>query len=175
MKSIDECVMEDLTDWVALEEGFRSEPYRDTLGVWTIGYGYNLTQLGISKYDSLKQVKEKVGSWGEKDAYRMLVFLLEEAVDDVLEFLERDGIRDVPDVVVAALTNMSYQLGLTGLKKFKKTLASIALREYNQASVQILKSLWASQTPNRAKRVSYVMSNYKKPGAIKEVIKQLKG
>jgi lysozyme len=55
------------------------------------------------------------------------------------------------------LVNMSFQMGVEGLKAFKNTLASVANGLYEKAAAQMLESLWASQTPERAKRLSEQM------------------
>ena len=52
---------------------------------------------------------------------------------------------------------MCYQLGVTGVSKFKKTLAYLENFEYRMASKEMLDSRWARQTPNRAKRLSDII------------------
>ena len=47
-----------------------------------------------------------------------------------------------------------YQLGLTGFSKFKKTIYLLETEQYDEASIEMLDSLWAKQTPNRAKELS---------------------
>ena len=54
---------------------------------------------------------------------------------------------------------MCYQLGVTGVSKFKKTLAYIENSEYKMASKEMLDSKWARQTPNRAKRLSDIIKD----------------
>ena len=49
---------------------------------------------------------------------------------------------------------MCYQLGLSGFSKFKKTIYLLETEQYEDASVEMLDSLWAKQTPNRAKELS---------------------
>ena len=53
---------------------------------------------------------------------------------------------------------MSFQMGVNGLKAFKNTLSSVANGLYEKAAAQMLDSLWATQTPERAKRLSEQMS-----------------
>ena len=54
------------------------------------------------------------------------------------------------DVII----NLCYQLGINGFSKFKKTIYLLETEQYEEASVEMLDSLWAKQTPNRAKEVS---------------------
>jgi lysozyme len=48
-------------------------------------------------------------------------------------------------------------MGVHGLMQFKSTLNLIELGDYNAAADNMLKSLWASQTPNRAKEMATQM------------------
>jgi lysozyme len=54
----------------------------------------------------------------------------------------------------AALINMAFQLGLAGLAGFPKMLAALRDERYAEAETHALDSLWAKQTPARAKRVA---------------------
>jgi lysozyme len=56
---------------------------------------------------------------------------------------------------------MSFQLGIAGLLKFKSTLAFIEAGDYENAATNMLKSLWAKQTPQRAKRLAEQMRSGK--------------
>ena len=49
---------------------------------------------------------------------------------------------------------MVYQLGLNGVSKCKKMLKALEREEYNKESAEMLDSLWAKQTPNRAVKIS---------------------
>lgn len=55
------------------------------------------------------------------------------------------------------LISMAYQMGVDGLSLFKGTLASIAAGDFNAAANGMLDSLWARQTPSRARRHAEVM------------------
>jgi len=68
-----------------------------------------------------------------------------------------DCFTRLDDARKAVLLNMSFQLGITGLLKFKNTLAKIEAGDYQGAADNMLKSLWARQTPNRANRLAEQM------------------
>ena len=55
------------------------------------------------------------------------------------------------------LYSMAYQLGVDGLAAFKNTLVMISNGNFEGASEGMLSSLWARQTPQRAKRHAQVM------------------
>jgi len=64
---------------------------------------------------------------------------------------------NLPDHVRNVLIEMAYQLGVNGLLKFKKTLEHINNKDFEKASMEMLNSKWAKQTPNRAKTLSNLM------------------
>ncbi|WP_376787674.1 hypothetical protein [Klebsiella aerogenes] len=65
----------------------------------------------------------------------------------------------IDEVRRAALVNMVFQLGATGVLGFKKMLQYLNNREYSLAADEALDSKWAVQTPARAKRVTEVIRN----------------
>ena len=60
--------------------------------------------------------------------------------------------------VISILCNMCFQLGKAGVGKFKKMFENIAKLNFKEASLEMLDSRWAKQTPNRAKYLSDKMS-----------------
>lgn len=65
---------------------------------------------------------------------------------------------NAPEAVRNILADMSYNLGVGGLLKFKKTLKHIEAGDYVAASVEMLRSKWALQTGSRAIRLSEKMA-----------------
>ena len=55
--------------------------------------------------------------------------------------------------------NMCYQMGLSGFSKFKKTIYYLETEQYEEASAEMLDSLWAKQTPARAKELSEIIKS----------------
>jgi lysozyme len=53
--------------------------------------------------------------------------------------------------------NMAFQMGVDGLLKFNKTLTLVEQGKYKEAADNMLKSLWAKQTPARAERMAQQM------------------
>ena len=54
---------------------------------------------------------------------------------------------------------MCYQLGIRGFSKFKKTIYYLETGQYEEASVEMLDSLWAKQTKGRAKELSNIIAS----------------
>ena len=117
-------------------EGFRSTVYQCTEGYDTIGYGFAIKDLFLD----------------EDIAELILIRNLAVLVERIKKTFS--WINDAPKEVQDVVTNMCYQLGISGFSKFKKTIYFIETEQYQEASVEMLDSLWAKQTPNRAKELS---------------------
>lgn len=83
-------------------------------------------------------------------------FMLNNDIDERIDDLTRrlPWFQDLDSIRQAALLNMSFQMGVDGLMKFKRSLALVKDRKYVEAADAMLESLWAQQTPSRAKRVT---------------------
>lgn len=124
------------------DEGTVPYAYKDSLGYLTIGTGILID-------------KAKGGA------------LLPEEMDFILDnriricantlttklkwFSQLDAARQ------GVLINMSFQMGIDGLLKFANTLKMIENKDYQSASVGMMNSLWARQTPERAARLAKQM------------------
>lgn len=126
------------------EEGYRAKPYRCTSGALTIGIGYNL-DAGMPFDEAVLLMRHRIDK-------------IRRALLERLEWFPK-----LNEARQAALLSMAYQMGLSGLLSFKRTLASIAAGDYEQASREMLDSKWASQTPKRAQRTAYMMRYGKFP------------
>tara|TARA_R100001369_G_scaffold72338_1_gene100372 strand:+ start:209 stop:445 length:237 start_codon:yes stop_codon:yes gene_type:complete len=60
---------------------------------------------------------------------------------------------DLPQEVQHILVNMCFQLGQRGLGNFKQMGKAIEEGDWEKASVEMMDSRWATQTPERAKRL----------------------
>lgn len=125
------------------DEGERSQVYQDHLGYWTIGVGRLVD-------------KRKPGS-GLRP--KEIAYMLNNDIDDrASELTKRIPWFDKLDPVrQGVLLNMSFQMGVEGLLGFKTTLRLVEASQYVAAADQMLKSKWATQTPQRAKRLSAQM------------------
>lgn len=133
------------------DEGWRASAYQDTEGYLTIGYGFLI--------DAAKGGELPL-SIGE-----MWLTLL---VDQTYQATRRviPGFDEQPENVQRALCNMAYQLGISGLMGFKKTISLIRQGRYYEAADEAMDSKWAKQTPNRAERVARLIRLGNLHGAI---------
>jgi lysozyme len=121
------------------DEGFRGSVYQDHLGFWTIGYGFMVDA-------------RKGGEIPPQIARAWLHHLIRHKAAQLDARLP--WWKTQPDDVKRALLNMAYQMGVDGLLKFKATLHLLETGDRVGAAEQALHSLWARQTPLRAKRVT---------------------
>ena len=83
-------------------------------------------------------------------------YLLHKDIDECSASLDNSisWWRTKPAKVQLALMHMRFQLGMTGVLKFKKTLALIQEDRFKEAAVEARDSRWAKQTARRAKYVT---------------------
>ena len=130
-----------LIEQIKKHEGFRSTVYQCTEGYDTIGYGFAVKDLYLS---------EEVCD----------IILIEKIAELKLNIAKKfEWFDDSPDPIKDAVTNMCYQMGVSRFSKFKKTIYYLETEQYDEAATECLDSLWAKQTPNRAKEVSEAISS----------------
>lgn len=133
---------ESLTNQLRRDEGEVLHAYQDHLGYWTIGIGILID-------------KRKGGGITKEESEYLFNNRLESKKKELLEklpwFTKLDEARQ------GVLLNMSFQMGVEGLLKFKNTLKMIQDGDYEGAAKGMMNSLWARQTPARASRLAEQM------------------
>ena len=131
---LDKRLYERIKAKIELEEGRESKMYRCPAGYNTIGIGHNLDANGI----------------GDK----AIDAIFEEDLEKVVKELDKKLAwwRDAPDNVQRVLVDLTFNMGMPRLLKFKNTLRLIKNRDYKKSSYALLKSLYAKQVRNRANR-----------------------
>jgi lysozyme len=114
------------------------KPYRDSVGVLTIGIGHNL-EKGIT----------------EPAAH----FIWGDDVHEVMTDLDRAakwwaGLDEVRQRVLA---NMCFNLGIDRLLKFRNMLGAIQLGLWKRAGDEMKSSIWYAQVGPRAARLEQAM------------------
>lgn len=128
--------MSRLIEQIKEDEGFRGEPYDDSLGIPTIGIG---TRLPLT----------------EEEAELIMKSRLNQKIDHLLSV--KPIILRLPQEKQEALFNMAYQLGVNGLLKFKKMWEALEDFNYELAGIEARDSRWYTQTPNRAEKVARIL------------------
>ena len=133
--------MKDLLEKIKEHEGFVPHVYKCTEGFDTIAYGFAIKDLEIPEH------------------------IAEELLIIKLEKLQKNAnarfkwLEDMPQEVQAVILNMCYQLGVTGVSKFRKAISALQEGDWDEAANEMLDSLWARQTPKRAKELSDIVRN----------------
>jgi len=125
-----------LIDSIKKHEGYVGIVYKDSLGIDTIGYGFAIKDLEL-----------------DKDICDIILERKLHNLEDSVNF-KFSWYKYMPQEIKDVVMEMCYQLGVTGVSKFKKTIAYLQNKQWEEASVEMLDSLWARQTPNRAKELS---------------------
>lgn len=128
-----------LLEQIKEHEGFRPTVYQCTQGVDTIGYGFAIKDLELTEEIAEQILIKKIAN-------------LESNISKKFEWY-----HTAPQEAKEVVINMCYQLGLSGFSKFKKTIYLLETEQYEDASIEMLDSLWAKQTPRRAKELSEVI------------------
>ena len=111
-------------------EGFRAEPYKDSLGFWTTGWGHRINGLEDYPYN-LVELFEQDFAEANKCAVKIFPY-------------------QISDPVYIALVDMAFNLGCAGLRRFRLMIAAIDSKDWKEAARQALDSRWAAQVGQRA-------------------------
>jgi len=119
-------------------EGFRPKPYTDTAGKTTIGYGRNLTDVGISHDEA--------------------VLLVYNDVETAERFLSTySWWRLLSTNRQACLIDMVVNVGQYAFQAFVDLLNALGDAHFHDAADAMLDSAWAKEVPARAKNDADLM------------------
>tara|TARA_B100000029_G_C17353889_1_gene879965 strand:+ start:65 stop:499 length:435 start_codon:yes stop_codon:yes gene_type:complete len=141
-------VIEQIKNRIKKHEGFRNKVYKDTLNKRTIGYGHLCVE------DWWEDGKE----YTEAELERVFDKDFETAKNSASNLYKDCSIEDEAKGIII---EMVFQLGPTGVSKFKKMWVALKNNppNYKEAAVQMLDSRWAKQTKNRAESLAKQMEN----------------
>jgi lysozyme len=127
-----------------IEEGFKKNAYYCTEGYPTIGIGWKIGLKGqpLEDFQCITLTEEVA-----KVALSEEVKRIESQIQTRLECYS-----NLSKPRKAILISMAYQLGVTGLFKFKRMIAAIEKGDFKAAYSEGLDSRWRKQTPQRAQR-----------------------
>lgn len=131
------------------DEGFRSLPYQDTVGVWTNGFG---NTHGVGPDTPPVTVAEALAQLNANFA---------DASDRLGQALP--WIKALDPVRQDVLCEMAFNMGLGHLLGFKNTLACVQRGAYAAAAMGMLASEWATQVKGRANILADMMRTGVRP------------
>lgn len=130
-----------LFELIKKHEGLSLKLYQDIKGYWTIGYGRNLSSVGISSQEAEFLLKNDIAKATKN------VELLISNYSNLS--LNRQN----------ALIDMMFNLGLSKFRTFYSMLKAITEERFEDAAKHMLDSKWATQVGNRAKEDAELMKN----------------
>jgi lysozyme len=127
----------DITNYLIKNEGEKKKGdrhivYQCTAKKWTLGYGRNVQDRGISESEAR--------------------YLLENDINECMSDLETifPNWFDLPYNRKMVLVDMRFQLGATGFRGFKRLIEAIRTGDIAKAIQSIKESLYYKQVKNRA-------------------------
>lgn len=126
--------MKKLRAMLKRHEGVRSHVYRCSAGYETIGVGRNISASGIGLSE------DEIDYLLDNDITR----IIRELSSEYPWFNQLDDVRK--DVMI----DISFNLGATRLRGFKRALAAMEAADYKTAATEFLDSRWARQVGGRA-------------------------
>jgi lysozyme len=134
-------VTEQLLEMLKRHEGVESHVYRCSAGYETIGVGRNISKSGMGLSDD------------EVD------YLLENDIVRVIKELssEYPWFRGLDEVRKDAMIDISFNLGATRLRGFRRALAAMDAADYKTASLEFLDSKWSRDVKGRSTELAYMI------------------
>jgi lysozyme len=134
-------VTEKLLEMLKRHEGVKSHVYLCSAGYETIGVGRNISKSGMGLSED------------EVD------YLLENDIVRVIKELssEYPWFRGLDDVRKDAMIDISFNLGATRLRGFRRALAAMDAADYKTASLEFLDSKWSRDVKGRSTELAYMI------------------
>ena len=147
---------EPLKDRIKSHEGFCDTVYKDNLMNSTIGYGHlcRKDEVWIEGKKYSRKELEKVFECDFQKAVSQTDALLKSRLNVTSNSFNKDA--------YFVLIEMTFQLGIGNLKKFKRMISALENRNWRLASKEMVSSRWANQTPKRARFLANIMAEINK-------------
>ncbi|MEO5350569.1 MAG: hypothetical protein H7836_13125 [Magnetococcus sp. YQC-3] len=154
---LDDDQLSRLRDQIKLHEGLSLTMYKCTAGKNTIGYGRNV--------DDNPLTDEENEYLGNKDIFAEGItldeanYLLDKEIEECIEKLTKrlPGFTQLDPIRMRVIIDLSFNMGVPGLLKFKNTLAALARLDYEATANGLKNSLWYKQVGTRAVRLVKMM------------------
>jgi lysozyme len=135
-------VTEKLLEMLKRHEGVEHHIYRCSAGFWTLGAGRNVDPQG-----GMGLSEDEVDYLLENDIVRVIKELSS----------EYPWFKDLDDVRKDAMIDISFNLGATRLRGFKRALAAMEVADYKMAAKEFLDSKWSRDVKGRATELCYMI------------------
>lgn len=123
-------------------EGFSEVVYECPAGYPTIGFGRNLDIFPLEDNEELPMTQAAAKLW----LYNRMKEVRKEVIIAIPPVIL------MPPEVRLVLTDMAFNLGIKGLKGFKKMLQALRDKDYKKAAEELRDSKYYTQTGRRARQ-----------------------
>lgn len=144
---------DDVLNLIKKHEGVRPRIYKDSLGIPTVGIGFNmlrpdapavLKRIGADYHKILSGETELTN----EQIQELFNLCLKIAYADAKKYIP--AFDNLPKNIKLGLLDMSFNLGYGRLNKFVKTREHILKGDYKSAAAELKNSKWAKQVGNRS-------------------------
>lgn len=141
-------------------EGFRANPYTDSVGVLTVGIGFNLERpnagaLLAAQGINIQDVVAGRRPLSKAEAWNLAAADVNAAAADAARIFPNFG--SLPAGVQEVLVNMAFNLGGPKLSKFVRLKEAVAAGDFPRAAEYMMQSKWATQVGDRAAELAEQM------------------
>jgi lysozyme len=121
---------------VQRDEGCELKMYKDSKGIWTIGWGFNL---------EANEIPQEVADY-------LLHYMMEQALKDAQDFSGK-GWELMNEARRAVIINLAYNLGRVKLFKMFTLKAALEHGNFDYAAARLQSFLWCKQVKTRCPRM----------------------
>lgn len=126
-----------ITELLKVHEGEKAQIYYDSVGIPTIGVGFNLDNPGLYPEEIAFVLQNRINKLQAALPTAILVY------------------TSLSDNRKMVLEDMAFNVGVPGLKKFKRFITALERQDYASAADEIIDSEIA---PARARRLAAIMA-----------------
>jgi lysozyme len=157
-------ITDELKARVRDHEGTRAHAYQDTLGKWTIAVGHLIRDHEIEKYlvsDGAGGYKPREEELSADEIEDLFLIDLNRACAGAEQLIGKmyKGDKRLPQEIEHVIVEMVFQLGETGVSKFRKMWKALSDGDQKEAAAQMKDSRWHSQTPVRCEALAEIVEN----------------
>ena len=141
-----------IKELIKKHEGIRHFKYLDSLGIPTIGCGFNLQRKDApSKIEAVGADFNKILNGTQSLTDKQIDLLLQEDIHSCESQLNKlfPDLEQMANNISAVLVDLCFNLGYQKLLTFRHFISAIRNQDYQEATNQLKSSLWCKQVKNR--------------------------
>jgi lysozyme len=142
-------MLEDVKKMIREHEGTRFKPYKDLLGLWTVGVGHLIG-------DGKTLPSEMNRTFSEAEVQQMFDKDFNESAAEASKI---PGYGKMNETGKAALIDLTFNMGKSWYKDWPKLMTSFENKDYNKAADNLEGSKWYKQVKGRGKTIVSMIRN----------------